>query len=300
MRFPRLFGWSSLLFAGVALAVSALAQPPIADKEYKLINPPQRTETGKKIEVIEFFSYACPHCADFEPFLQDWLKRKPKDVEYRMVPMVFRENWKPLAKLFYTLEQMGLLERYHMRVFDAIHKQGQQLLTDQAVVDWAVKQGIDKAKFEQIYQSFGIDTKVPRVRRAVHAVAGGQRQVLDRPVHGDKSQRRAGHPALLRGGGRTGRQGARQAGGGRRHEEEELRRACEARAGACCACCCWAGPRSRRAPVLLSNRWAPPWICWKSSTTASSGNSPSPILRASRWSSSSITAAAGATSSSRI
>jgi thiol:disulfide interchange protein DsbA len=162
MRFPRLFGWSSLLFAGVALAVSALAQPPIADKEYKLINPPQRTETGKKSEVIEFFSYACPHCADFEPFLQDWLKRKPKDVEYRMVPMVFRENWKPLAKLFYTLEQMGLLERYHMRVFDAIHKQGQQLLTDQAVVDWAVKQGIDKAKFEQIYQSFGIDTKVQR------------------------------------------------------------------------------------------------------------------------------------------
>jgi thiol:disulfide interchange protein DsbA len=162
MRFLRLFGCSSLLFAGMALALAAVAQPPIADKEYKLINPPQRTETGKKIEVIEFFSYACPHCADFEPFLQDWLKRKPKDVEYRMVPMVFRENWKPLAKLFYTLEQMALLERHHMRVFDAIHKQGQQLFTDQAVTDWAVKQGIDKAKFEQIYQSFGIDTKVQR------------------------------------------------------------------------------------------------------------------------------------------
>jgi thiol:disulfide interchange protein DsbA len=162
MRFPRLFDWSSLLFAAVALAASALAQQPVADKEYKLINPPQRTDTGKKIEVIEFFSYACPHCADFEPFLQDWLKRKPKDVQYRMVPMVFRENWRPLAKLFYTLEQMGLVERYHMKVYDAIHRQNQQLFTDQAVTDWAVKQGIDKTKFEQIYQSFGIDTKVQR------------------------------------------------------------------------------------------------------------------------------------------
>ena len=162
MRFPRLFGRWSLLLAGVALAVTALAQPPVADKEYKLINPPQRTQTGKKIEVIEFFSYACPHCADFEPFMQDWLKRKPKDVEYRMVPMVFRESWKPLAKLFYTLEQMGQLERHHMKVFDAIHKHNQQLFTDQAVTDWALKQGVDKAKFEQIYQSFGIDTKVQR------------------------------------------------------------------------------------------------------------------------------------------
>jgi thiol:disulfide interchange protein DsbA len=162
MRFPRLFGWSSLLFAVVALAAGALAQPPIADKEYKLINPPQRTETGKKIEVIEFFSYACPHCADFEPFLQDWLKRKPKDVEYRMVPMVFRESWKPLAKLYFTLEQMALVDKYHLKVYDALHKQNQQLFTDQAVTDWALKQGIDKAKFEQTYHSFGIDTKVQR------------------------------------------------------------------------------------------------------------------------------------------
>jgi thiol:disulfide interchange protein DsbA len=162
MRFPRLFGWSSLLFAVAALTAGALAQPPIADKEYKLINPPQRTETGKKIEVIEFFSYACPHCADFEPFLQDWLKRKPKDVEYRMVPMVFRESWKPLAKLYFTLEQMALVDKYHMKVYDALHKQNQQLFTDQAVMDWVLKQGIDKAKFEQTYHSFGIDTKVQR------------------------------------------------------------------------------------------------------------------------------------------
>jgi thiol:disulfide interchange protein DsbA len=157
----RLSGWSWLLLTLAVLAAPLQAQP-VADKEYKVINPPQKTESGKQIEVIEFFSYACPHCADFEPFLQDWVKRKPKDVAFRMVPMVFRDSWKPLAKLYYTLEAMGALERYHMRVFDAIHKQSQTLFTDQAVIDWAVKQGLDKAKLEQTYNSFGIDAKVQR------------------------------------------------------------------------------------------------------------------------------------------
>ena len=106
------------------LAAAAWAQMPIPDKEFKLIDPPQKPANPKKIEVIEFFSYACPHCADFEAPLQAWLKRKPKDVEYKAVPVVFREQWKPLAKLFYTLETMGVLDKYHVKVFDALHKQG--------------------------------------------------------------------------------------------------------------------------------------------------------------------------------
>lgn len=162
MRFFKLFGRPSLLLAALAFGGNVLAQQPILDKEYKLINPPQKTETGKKIEVIEFFSYACPHCADFEPLMQDWLKRKPKDVDYRAVPMVFRENWKPLAKLYFTLELMGVVDKYHMKVYDAIHKQSQQLFSDQAITDWVLKQGIDKAKFEQVYNSFGVDAKVQR------------------------------------------------------------------------------------------------------------------------------------------
>jgi thiol:disulfide interchange protein DsbA len=152
---------SWLLLAAAMLAAPLHAQP-VADREYKLISPPQKTDSGKQIEVVEFFSYACPHCADFEPFLQDWVKRRPKDVAFRSVPLVFRDSWKPLAKLFYSLEAMGVLERYHQRVFDAIHKQNQTLFTDQAVIDWAVKQGLDKAKFEQTYNSFGVDAKVQR------------------------------------------------------------------------------------------------------------------------------------------
>jgi thiol:disulfide interchange protein DsbA len=165
MRSLKQMGWSALVFT-LALLAAPLHAQPVQDKDYKLVNPPQKTESGKQIEVLEFFSYACPHCADFEPYLQDWVKRKPKDVSFRMVPMVFRDSWKPLAKLFYTLEAMGSLEKYHQAVFDAIHKQNQQLFTDQAVIDWAGKQGVDKAKFEQTYNSFGIDAKVQRAMAA--------------------------------------------------------------------------------------------------------------------------------------
>jgi thiol:disulfide interchange protein DsbA len=148
---------------GVALAGNAFGQqPPVRDKEYKLINPPQKTESGNKIEVVEFFSYACGHCAHFEPVLQDWIKSKPKDVEVRMVPMVFRDNWKPLAKLYYSLEAMGVLKQHHQAVYDAIHKQNQALSTDSAIIDWAAKRGLAKPKFEQVYNSFGVEAKVQR------------------------------------------------------------------------------------------------------------------------------------------
>jgi len=160
MRYLKLVGWSCL--ALIVAAGGAYAQSPVQDKEYKLINPPQKPANPKKIEVIEFFSYACPHCADFEAPLQDWLKRKSTDVEYKAVPVVFRDSWKPLAKLFYALEAMGIVDKYHGKVFDAIHKQGQQLFDDQAVIKWAGEQGVDSAKFVQVYNSFGIDTKLQR------------------------------------------------------------------------------------------------------------------------------------------
>ena len=150
----------SLLLA-LCTSVLAQAQQPVVDKEYKLINPPQPNTTGKKVEVIEFFSYACPHCAEVEPALQDWLKRKPKDVEYKMVPMVFRDAWKPTAKLYYSLEAMGLIDKYHGKVYE-IHKNNKDLSTDEAVKQWAKDAGIEAAKFNQVYDSFGIDAKVQR------------------------------------------------------------------------------------------------------------------------------------------
>jgi len=161
MRFVNLSRWSALILAA-AIMGAAHAQMPVEGRDFKRIEPAQRTSEPKKVEVIEFFSYACPHCADFEAPLKDWLKRKPKDVEFKAIPVVFRDSWKPLAKLYYTLDAMNLTDQYHDRVFDALHKQGQRLFDDQAVLKWAVEQGIDSAKFGQVYNSFGIDAKVQR------------------------------------------------------------------------------------------------------------------------------------------
>jgi len=168
MKSTCAFRLYAALVAALAFAPGAPAQEPVLDKDYKLITPPPQPQTAKKVEVIEFFSYACPHCADFEPALQRWLKHKPRDLEYRMFPMVFRESWKAPAKLYYALEAMGLVERYHQQVYDAIHKQNKELATDDQVKQWAASMGMDAATFNQVYDSFGIDAKLQ------HSVAMGR------------------------------------------------------------------------------------------------------------------------------
>ena len=156
----RLVAVCLTLLVALFFASEAGAQQPILDKEYKLIEPPQKPDTDKKVQVIEFFSYACPHCAEFEPALDEWLKHKPKDVDFKMVPMVFRDAWKAPAKLYYTLEALDLVDKYHQKVYDAIHKENKELFTDEQVKAWAKSVGIDAAKFNDAYDSFGVDAKL--------------------------------------------------------------------------------------------------------------------------------------------
>src|SRR3990170_2822760 len=90
-----------------------LAQQPAVGRDYTLINPPQPIDSGKKIEVLEFFWYGCIHCYNLETPLKAWLKRKPADVEFRFVPAVFDSSWVPLTRTFYALDAMGLTDKYH-------------------------------------------------------------------------------------------------------------------------------------------------------------------------------------------
>jgi thiol:disulfide interchange protein DsbA len=142
---------------------SAVTAKPIVDKEYKLIEPPQpQPATVKGVEVLEFFNYACPHCFEFEPFLRTWLKSKPKNAEFHYVPAVFNERMIPLAKMYYALEEMSLLEKLHEKVYYAIHQQ-QLNLTDRAVLfKWIGEQGVDNKKFESVFDSFSVNNKVQR------------------------------------------------------------------------------------------------------------------------------------------
>jgi thiol:disulfide interchange protein DsbA len=122
-----------------------------------------------KIEVIEFFWYNCPHCNAFEPTLAAWVKALPKDVAFRRLPIAFRDDFVPQQKLYYALEAMGLLEKMHARVFAAIHDEKQVLTSGEAIINWVVKQGVDKAKFTEQFNSFSATTKANRARQTQDA-----------------------------------------------------------------------------------------------------------------------------------
>ena len=160
----RLFSTAMLSVTTLMGTASAWAQQAFrSGKDYITLERPVATEAGSgKIEVLEFFWYSCPHCNQFEPAFEQWVKNAPKDVVVRRVPVAFRDDFVPQQRLYYTLEAMNLVEKMHIRVFTAIHGEKLMLNSDAAVLAWAEKQGIDKAKFEQAYKSFGVATKAKR------------------------------------------------------------------------------------------------------------------------------------------
>jgi thiol:disulfide interchange protein DsbA len=109
--------------------------------------------------VIEFFWYSCPHCNAFEPKLVSWIKRLPPDVTVRRVPVAFRDDFVPQQRLFYTLEAMGKLDELHAKVFNTIHVEHQMIDKEPTILAWAEKNGLDKAKFLETYNSFSVQTK---------------------------------------------------------------------------------------------------------------------------------------------
>lgn len=112
-----------------------------------------------KIEVVEFFWYSCPHCNAFEPALEAWIKKSPKDVSVRRVPVGFRDEFVPQQRLFYALEALGKVAQLHTKVFYAIHVEKQALNTQASIGDWLQNQGVERAKFDEMYTSFSVATK---------------------------------------------------------------------------------------------------------------------------------------------
>jgi len=174
MKTGPVFRVCLILLAALATASGVAAQQPVPDKDYKLITPPQKPETDKKVQVIEFFSYACPHCAEFEPALQTWLKRKPKDVDYRMVPMVFRDAWKAPAKLYYALEALSQARLSRGLIRDDITARLVATRTPVAVADDSEFPPDCRAFLRRNYLPFG-DLRVAGVTLADADSLGGRR-----------------------------------------------------------------------------------------------------------------------------
>jgi thiol:disulfide interchange protein DsbA len=163
MRLPRRLFCTALLGLAAGLAgVSASAADPQQGAQYLVLPSQQPTDTGKKVEVIEFFAYYCPHCYAFEPALEAWVKKQGDDIVFKRVHIQGGASVLPQQRLFYTLDAMGLLNQYHQKVFDAMHQQHLRLSSDEQVFDWATQNGIDRAKFIDTYRSFGIQARLRR------------------------------------------------------------------------------------------------------------------------------------------
>ncbi|MEY2782192.1 MAG: Thiol:disulfide interchange protein DsbA precursor [Pseudomonadota bacterium] len=159
--------FSSALLATTAWISTSAAWAQAAlfksGKDFLTLDRPLATEAGAgKVELIEFFWYSCPHCHAFEPAFGQWVKNAPKDVVVRRIPVSFRDDFAPQQRLFFTLEAMNLLDSLHVKVFNAVHVEKQPLNTDASILAWAQKQGVDKAKFEETYKSFGVASKLKR------------------------------------------------------------------------------------------------------------------------------------------
>lgn len=175
----REFSLSAASLAAAALGASAL--PTLAQAQakafqsgtdYLTLDKPAPTEApAGQIEVVEFFWYNCPHCNAFEPMFDAWAKKLPKDVTVRRAPVAFRADFEPQQRLYYVLESLGKVEELHKKVFNAIHVEKQSLTTAAQITAWVEKQGIPKAKFTELYNSFSISTKARKATQLQDAYA---------------------------------------------------------------------------------------------------------------------------------
>ena len=155
-----LFG---LLGAGACSAdngAPAAARQWSAGADYTVIEPAVATATGDKVEVAEVFSYACPHCAHFQPYADELKSKLPANAQFVLVPAVFNPSWEPFARAFYTAQALGLVDRTHQALFDAVHRDHLPLRDIESLANWYAGQGANAGNFLSTANSFVIDAKM--------------------------------------------------------------------------------------------------------------------------------------------
>lgn len=154
------------LAAAAMIASTAFATPldPKSGAEYVTLSSPQPTQVvGKKIEVIEFFAYHCPACNLMEPHVAEWVKKHKDDVTFKRIAFPFRGPDDAEAHLWLTLESMGKAEEWGPKVFRAVHVERIRLGNNEQILEWMGKSGLDKVKFMEHWNSFGVLTKLKRL-----------------------------------------------------------------------------------------------------------------------------------------
>lgn len=185
---------SSLMLT--AVAVSVQAEEYEEGVHYERISPAQPTTTGDKVEVRQMFWYGCPHCFKFEPYLERWLRKQPKGSELVRMPAIFRPSWENHARAYYTAELLGVVDKVHTPLFNAIHLEKKRLDTDEALREFFASHGVDKIEFTKTFRSFAVETRLRRSKALAqrYAVQGvpvfivnGKYRVSNRSTGGSRN-----------------------------------------------------------------------------------------------------------------
>jgi protein dithiol oxidoreductase (disulfide-forming) len=164
----KLFSALALSLGLVAGTLSAMntahASPaaPVAGTDYTVLQAAQPVDAKGKIEVIEFMWYGCPHCNEFDPYLEAWVKKQGPDVVFKRVPVAFRDDFIPHSKMYHALDALGLADKLTPAVFNEIHVKKNYLLTPEAQATFLATQGVDKKKYMDAYNSFSTQSDLQR------------------------------------------------------------------------------------------------------------------------------------------
>ncbi len=148
----------------LAFALPAAAEEYIEGVHYERIEPPQPTVTGSKVEVREIFWYGCPHCYRFQPYMERWLHNMPEGAQFVRMPGILRSSWELLARAYYTEELLGVVDKLHKPLFDAIHLERRRFQSEQDLEDFFAEHGVSREDFRKTFRSFAVETRVRQAR----------------------------------------------------------------------------------------------------------------------------------------
>jgi len=156
---------TSVALAAIAALILTSASSAMAAQGYEMVTPAQPTTAAKgQVEVVELFWYGCPHCFKLEPYVERWLKRKPKNVKFVRMPGMFRPSWEIHGRAYYTAEILGVVDKVHRPMFDAIHEKKQRLNNEAAIMALFKEHGVSEKDFKRVFRSFAVETKLRRAK----------------------------------------------------------------------------------------------------------------------------------------
>jgi thiol:disulfide interchange protein DsbA len=131
------------------------------------LDRPVPTRDNSKIEVVEMFTYGCPHCYEFEPLVKAWGKQQASDVDFWVFPAVWSRPMKLYARAFYIANELNVSDKIHAPLFDAIVIDQKSIRNEGDLADFFESYGVDRKDFTEAFNSTEIETQVTHAEERV-------------------------------------------------------------------------------------------------------------------------------------